>query len=312
MQGLKYRLFNAYYEARKNKRSIINQLLFEIDYEEKLWHLYRDIKYSKYEIGQSIAFIVNNPVKREIFAANFRDRIVHHLLVGYINPVLEPQFIDDSYSCRKGKETLYGIYRAYESLKKVTDNSTQDAYIMKLDIKGYFMSINKDNLYEKLKVMVNEELFNQECNFYRNENGNEKEELDYTSLFELLGKVIYNRVEYNCYIKGSHSDWTDLPESKSLFKSNENCGLAIGNVTSQLFSNVYLNAFDHYIKEELGVKYYGRYVDDFYIFHRSKSYLKYLMKKCKEYLLGEGLEVHPSKIYLQHYTKGVLIFRCLY
>ncbi|WP_337059219.1 RNA-directed DNA polymerase, partial [Elizabethkingia meningoseptica] len=61
---------------------------------------------------------------------------------------------------------------------------------------------------------------------------------------------------------------------------------------------------DHYLKNELGVKYYGRYVDDFYIFHRSKNYLKYIMRESRNYLLKEGLELHPKKIYLQHYSKG--------
>ncbi|WP_415579509.1 RNA-directed DNA polymerase, partial [Elizabethkingia anophelis] len=105
-------------------------------------------------------------------------------------------------------------------------------------------------------------------------------------------------------MKGKLSDWNGLPNSKSLFKSKKGCGLPIGNLTSQLFSNVYLNSFDHYLKNELGVKYYGRYVDDFYIFHRSKNYLKYIMRESRNYLLKEGLELHPKKIYLQHYSKG--------
>lgn len=304
MDLLKYKLFTAYYDARKTKRNSISQLLFEIDYEEKLLELYDDIITGRYKVGRSIAFIVEEPVKREIFAANFRDRVVHHLLYQLINPLLECQFINDSYSCRKGRGTYYGVLRAYESLKEVTNNLTSEAYILKLDIQGYFMNINKDLLYDKLIQMISEKDFYDKVSNDMICNKIEISGINYQLLLKLLRTIIYNSPEMNCIIKGNLSDWRGLPNSKSLFKSKKGCGLPIGNLTSQLFSNVYLNSFDHYLKEELGVKYYGRYVDDFYIFHRSKNYLKYIMRESRDYLLKEGLELHPKKIYLQHYSKG--------
>ena len=108
---LLYNLFQAYYDARKNKRSTINALAFEIDYESKLFLLYNEIKTETYKIGKSICFISFKPVKREIFAADFRDRIVHHLIYNYISPIFERLFLNDIYSCRIGKGTLYGIKR---------------------------------------------------------------------------------------------------------------------------------------------------------------------------------------------------------
>jgi RNA-directed DNA polymerase len=302
MQELKYNLFNAYYEARRNKRNTHNQIMFEINYEEKLWELYDDLQNGNYKVGKSIAFVIDEPVKREIFAADFRDRIIHHLLFYYINPILEPQFIDDSYSCRRGKGTLMGIQRAYEHMKLASCNFTKTAYILKLDIQGYFMSINKDRLTEKLGAMIPEEFFLQSRKIQTN--GNVSEDLDFNSLFTLLETVIYNNPVSGCSIKGSYSDWKALPDSKSLFKATPNCGLPIGNLTSQLFSNVYLNAFDHYVKEFLKIESYGRYVDDFYIFHQSKETLQNILVKCKRFLAREGLVLHPKKIYLQHYSKG--------
>ena len=302
MQELKYNLFNAYYEARKNKRNTHNQLRFEIDYEQKLWELYDDIRKGNYKVGKSIAFIIDEPVRREIFAADFRDRIVHHLLFNYINSILEPQFIDDSYSCRKGKGTSWGIQRAYEQMKEESCNFTTSIYVLKLDIQGYFMSINKKRLVEKLRLMISEEAFI--LSRQLETNGNAGNDISFRSLFSLLEKVIYNDPIYNCVIKGRVSDWKELPDSKSLFKTSANCGLPIGNLTSQLFSNVYLNSFDHYIKEFLKIESYGRYVDDFYIFHSSKEELLGILVKCKSFLVKEGLILHPKKIYLQHYTKG--------
>lgn len=84
------------------------------------------------------------------------------------------------------------------------------------------------------------------------------------------------------------------------------CDLPIGNLSSQVFANFYMNRFDHFIKKELGIRYYGRYVDDFLIVHPDNEYLKSLVPELAKYLQGSlGLTLHPKKIYLQHYSKGV-------
>jgi len=147
-------LFMAYYDARKNKRNTINQLRFEINMEHELLELFDDIINRRYKPRKSICFVVENPVKREVFAADFRDRVVHHLLYNYINPVLETQFINDSYSCRKGKGTLYGINRVAEFIKKCSANYTKDCYILKLDIRGYFMNIDKTILKKQVFALL--------------------------------------------------------------------------------------------------------------------------------------------------------------
>lgn len=89
-------LFEAYFQCRKNKRNTHNALAFEVDYEHNLLHLAGEINNGTYQPGRSIAFIVNNPVKREIFAADFRDRVVHHWLIAKLNPLFERIFISDS------------------------------------------------------------------------------------------------------------------------------------------------------------------------------------------------------------------------
>jgi hypothetical protein len=82
--------------------------------------------------------------------------------------------------------------------------------------------------------------------------------------------------------------------------------LPIGNLTSQVFANFYMSRLDHFIKHDLKIRYYGRYVDDFVLVHRDKEYLKSLIPIIRQFLKNElHLELHPNKIYLQHYTKGV-------
>ena len=94
-------LFEAYSDCRRNKRNTMNALSFELDYEHELITLWEDINTGRYQPGRSIAFIVEKPVKREIFAADFRDRVVHHLVINKLNPFFEASFIYDSYAARR-------------------------------------------------------------------------------------------------------------------------------------------------------------------------------------------------------------------
>jgi hypothetical protein len=293
MEQLKLDLFQAYFDARRNKRNTINQLRFEINYEHHLLELYEELTNRTYKIKKSITFIVNHPVKREIFAADFRDRIIHHLIYNYINPVIDEQLIDNCYSCRTGKGTHYAVQQMAEFMKNCSQNYTSDCYVLKLDIKGYFMSINKQILWNKLLKML------------RSVGQKQFPGMDKETLLWLIDIVLWNDPTQSCIIKGNRSDWIGLPATKSLFQMPKNCGLPIGNLTSQLFSNVYLNDFDHFVKKELGVECYGRYVDDFVLIHPDRQFLLQAKEKISAYLEKHcALVLHPNKIYLQHYAKG--------
>jgi hypothetical protein len=285
-------LFQAYYDARKNKRFTANALAFEIDYESKLLELYEEIKNGTYKINRSACFISFKPVQREIFAADFRDRIVHHLIYNYISPLFERLFINDSYSCRLGRGTSYGIKRLDHFIRSCSRNYSEDCYILKLDIKGYFMAIDHFLLYQKIEMILNR--FRKEASF------------DVDLILILIRKSIFCDPTENCLIKGRKENWNGLPRSKSLFWADKNKGLPIGNLTSQLFGNVYLNDFDHFVKYKLGCQCYGRYVDDIVIVQQDKECLKSLIPLLREYLQKKLLlELHPRKIYLQHFSKGV-------
>lgn len=283
-------LFKAYFDCRKNKRNTINALAFEIDYESKLIDLCYEINRGTYQPGKSIAFIVNQPIRREIFAADFRDRVVHHLIINKLNPLFEKDFIGDSYSCRFGRGTSFAVKRLDSFIRRCSQNYLNSCYILKIDIAGFFMSIDKNILFEKLKSFINQKYFYS----------------DKLLLLNLCKTIIYNDPTKNCIIKGSLSDWDELPNNKSLFYSPPNCGLPIGNLTSQIFANFYLNVLDHFVKNELEIHFYGRYVDDCVLVHQSKEYLEYLVIKLRDFLKSAlRLVLHPKKIYLQHYSKGV-------
>lgn len=130
-------------------------------------------------------------------------------------------------------------------------------------------------------------------------------EPDQLLILELVEKVVFNDPEQNCHIKGRRSDWDGLPPSKSLFTSGKGKGLPIGNLTSQIFANFYLNFFDHYVKYDLGIEYYGRYVDDFVIVHEDKDFLIDVQAKLRSFLQAKlMLRLHPRKIYLQHFQRA--------
>ena len=285
-------LFQAYFDARKNKRNTINALAFEKRFESNLFELHEEIISRNYKPNPSICFVVNKPVKREIFAADFRDRVVHHLIYNYISPIFEKHFINDAYSCRIGKGTHYGINRIDRFIRSCSMNYSKEAYILKLDIKGYFMSINKTILYKKVLSILNQ---SKHINCF-----------NFDLVKYLIEQTIFNNPTNNCRIKGSKSDWIGLPANKSLFGSSVNCGLPIGNLTSQLFGNIYLSCFDNYVKRDLGIKYYGRYVDDFILIHKDKDYLKSLIPSIRKFLSDVlELELHSNKIYLQSVRNGV-------
>jgi len=291
-EALLIALFKAYFDARKNKRGNLNQLKFEINFETNIYELYQEIQAGTYKVLPGIAFIIYEPLKREILAADFRDRVVHHLIFNLLNPIFDPLFIEESFSCRKGKGTSKGVNTLKNAISGCSEGYTKDCYILKLDISGYFMSINKKILRE---IIFSEIIKSSHLTAYWK-----------SIATRLVAAILDDDPTTTCIIKGSKKDWEGLPVSKSLFHSPKGYGLPIGNLTSQLFSNIYLNSFDHFMKEELGIRYYGRYVDDFYTVHQDKKFLLELIPKIQTFLWQRlELKLHPRKIYFQHYSKGV-------
>ncbi len=283
-------LFEAYYDCRRNKRNTINALAFERHLERELFDLHEELISGQYRPGRSIAFLVHKPVMREIFAADFRDRVVHHLLINKLNPLFEQLFIDDSYACRVGKGTLYGIKRVYDAIQLLSKGYTQDCFVLKMDISAFFMSIDRGALHRRLQAFVMKQYA-----------GDDKMILLY-----LLHVIVNNDPTKRCIIRGKGRDWELLPGSKSLFTSQKGCGLPIGNLTSQIFANFYLHPFDIWMQQHFPGGFYGRYVDDFVVVHPDRQRLKDAVPAIRYYLKHEhALTLHPRKLYLQEVKKGL-------
>lgn len=302
-EQLLFDLHQAYFDARRHKRKKSYQVRFEKNMEQNLRELAYELFTRTYKAQPSTCFIIEDPKKREVFAADFRDRVVHHLYYNYVHELFERTFIQDSYSCIKGRGTHYGINRLEQHIRRESLNYTEKCYILKMDIKGYFMHINRELLLticlEKLRKMK----------FHRiskNEKQCWNDVLDF-DFIEYLTKeiVLLNPVE-NCRRKGNKSDWNNLPESKSLFYSPKGCGLPIGNLTSQLFSNVYLGELDDFMKRILQCHRYGRYVDDFYVVSSNKDFLKSIIQPITQFLHNTlSLTIHQGKTQICDSQKGV-------
>ena len=283
-------IYRAYRDARRHKRSRDYQLRFERNAESELVRLRDSILSGRYRPGPSTCFIIHDPKMREVFAAQFRDRVVHHLLYNYIAPLLIPTFIRDSYSCIPGRGTHDGIYRLEDSIRTVSCNYSRPCFVLKLDIQGYFMHINRKRL---LDICLNA------LEPFRNR-------LDSPLIRYLLSVIILDDPTVNCHRRGSLSGWRGLPDSKSLFHSPPGCGLPIGNLTSQLFSNVYMDLFDKYMVSLVGEGRYGRYVDDAYVVGGSKAELRRLIPLAGSFLLKElGLSLSINKIAIYSAYRGV-------
>ena len=295
-------LYRAYKDARRHKRHRDYQLEFEYSLEENLSELCDELFHRTYRPRPSTCFIIHDPKMREVFAADFRDRIVHHLFYNYTHVLFERTFITDSYSCIPGRGTHYGIERLKYHLRSESRGHTRPCYVLRIDIKGYFMHIHRPTLL----ALCRETMGKMSHHPSDVEGLTWQQKLDYPFVDYLLDSIIETDCLKDCRMMGAVADWARLPKDKSLFHSSPECGLPIGNLSSQLFSNIYLNRFDQYCKRVLGCKHYGRYVDDVYVVSADKRALQSWIPAMRDFLNDElGLHLHPHKLRIVNEWEGV-------
>ena len=164
---------------------------------------------------------------------------------------------------------------------------------MKLDIRGYFMHIDRQRLLEIATVTLQKM-------------AQKTDGIDIDFMLWLTREIILLDPNENCHIVGSEDDWIGLDPAKSMRFVNSGKGMPIGNLTSQLFSNVYLNVFDQFMKRELHCRHYGRYVDDAYVVSTDKAWLLSLVPDVQRFLSERlGLSLHMGKLIVTDIKYGV-------
>lgn len=276
-------IYESYLKCRKNKRNSINALRFEINAEENILKLERELNNRTYRPSRSILFAAHKPKTREIFAADFRDRIVHHLLISRMEKIWERIFIHDSYACRNGKGTHMAVMRLKSFLSRITRNGNVRTYYLQLDIKDFFISINKRVLYDLIRPRMSD-----------------------PDLIWLAEQTVFWDCTVGHIQRGESQLLLNIPENKSLFGKNNERGLPIGNLTSQFFANIYLNELDQFVKHTLKVKYYIRYVDDMVVLGCDPSELSIIREKIKNFLSEKlFLRLHPLRQKLLPVSDGI-------
>ena len=296
-------LYAAWHMARRHKVTKHYVRVFDRHSDRNLQDICDALYNRDYHPEPSSCFIVDRPKKREVFAAQFADRVVHHYYYNQTHRIYERTFIEDSYSCIQGRGTHYGIERLKQHIKSESDNYHKQCWVLSIDICGYFMHIDR-------KILLNTAVGTlQKMATHKIEPGSPQtwaDVVDIEFLCWLTEQIVMIDPKTSCKIVGKPEEWIGLDYNKSLFHTPEGCGLPIGNLTSQLLSNVYLNDFDQHCKRVLKCKHYGRYVDDAYVVSSDKQWLLDLIPQMDDYLRRHlNLEIHRGKTHLHQVRHGV-------
>ena len=245
----------------------------------------------------------------------FRDRIVHHLYFRYTHQLFERTFIADTYSCIQGRGTHYGVNRLRQHIRQASLNWSEKCYAMNLDIRGYFMHIDRERLLkistESLNNMRHHRVWLTDdvpipSGVLLTPQTTWNDIRDFEFILWLTEKIVMLDPMENCIIVGDESDWDDIDHAKCMRFAKDGMALPIGNLTSQLFSNVYLNPFDQYVKRDLLCRHYGRYVDDSTMVDPDRYWLLAQVPKIREFMADElGLQLHMGKLHVRDVNQGV-------
>lgn len=253
-------LLEAWGEFLAGKRKKPDVQKFKENLLENVRSLHDDLVAYRYQHRAYYHFTITDPKPRDIHKASVRDRLLHHAIHRKLYPFFNPLFIADSFSCRVNKGTHRSMDRFRRFARSVGRNGTRTCWVLKLDIRKFFASIDHNVLLSILYSRVPD-----------------------LSTMWLLERVI--------------SSFTGNGLGK---------GLPLGNLTSQLFANVYMNELDQFVKQRLHAKHYVRYADDFVLLSNDRAQLAEYLQKIDVFLKEKLLlQLHPKKIELRTLSSGV-------
>lgn len=262
------KIIHVYKKIITNTKHRGKILDFNVFYTTNMISIYDSLTKKEYHHDRYNIFLINEPKARIIMSEKIRDKIVNHLVSDYILlPLIEPLLIEENVATRKEKGTKMAIYYMKRFLIDMHKKYKQ-FYILKCDISKYFYNIDHEVLLKELEKIV----------------------LD-KDIFKLINNIVNSTNESyvnNCI------DNINLKNNLTLPNYNYGKGLPIGNQTSQILAIYYLNDLDHYIKKELGIKHYIRYMDDFILMHQDKEYLKMCQRKIEKFLIKKKLKLNKK------------------
>ena len=266
-------LWQAYRSCRRRKRGSANAQRYEVHLLDHLVETLKALQSRQYAPSRSLCFLAQQPKMREIHAADFTDRVVHHLLVPRLEVLYEPIFIHDLYSNRKGRGIHSAVERLGHFMRSVSDNGNKTAWFLQLDIRNFFNTIDRIRLLGMikrrfLKAVEQQKLQRDEAN----------------QLYWLTKVILQHNPAENVTYRGDLQAFKAVPDHKRLSMAAPGKGLPIGNLPSQFFANVYMNELDQFIKHQLKCRYYLRYVDDFILLDPNQVQLQQWQHQIEQFL----------------------------
>lgn len=266
----------AYKKCSKGKRRSLDCARFESQLGKEVTSLTNDINSRTYYPGESRCFVVTKPRPREIWASQFRDRVVHHLIVDHLEPLWEKSLSDRSFACRKGKG-IHAVFRDIKSeVRKISQGGKKTVWALQLDIESFFVTIDRIILKELFLKRVKDP----EIIWLIEKN------------FDADPRLYYKKCGWrdNFKLVASHKSWLTRPARQ---------GIPIGNLTSQFGANLYLNDLDFYVQKELKPKAYFRYMDDLLLLSDEKMRLESLEENINKWLQvhrRQNLNLHKTSL----------------
>ena len=262
-------LWNCWQHARSNKGGRLRIQRFAEDPLGHLITIQQRLRERRYTFGPYKTFTVREKKFRDVVDAPMKDRIVHWMLYQHLLPIWQPRFIHDTFGNLPGRGTHAAINRLAQFAR-----SERAEWVLQLDISKYFYSVNHALLKERMLRHIG----------------------DHELRVLMTGLVDSFQTD---------DGYNHLFAESTLYRQTSAKGMPIGNLTSQLFANIFLNDFDHWVKETLRLKRYVRYVDDMAILGESREQLQEVCEQITAKLESCGLTIHPHKIRLAKTAAGI-------
>ncbi len=291
-------LLLAWEEFIIGKRSKPDVQLFDRNLMDNILALHTDLVNHTYKHSPYHSFYITDPKRRHIHKATVRDRLLHHAIYRILYPFFDKTFIADSFSCRNNKGMHKAINRFREFVYQVSRNHTRTCWVLKCDIKQFFASIDHRILLKILEEYIPDQaILGLLKNIIGSFSERHPERSEGSLKLSMLDQTLRDSsLRYGCVQNDVHLTG-EIPVDK---------GLPLGNLTSQLFSNIYLNQLDQWVKHQLKAPHYIRYADDFIFLSEDRSCLVEIIPQLQHFLADQlRLTLHPKKLFIKTIASGV-------
>lgn len=281
--------YKIYRICKKNCSKKTLHLRFRADFAKNVVELCHDVGMMEYVAKDGICFTIEKPALREVIAADFTDKMVQTWYCEKVMPMLEARYLHpDSYACRVGKGGLRAVLKLQDYIFEASNGYTTDVWLAKYDFKGFFMSIDTKIATDDLNEFIIE---------------NTKDDQLRQWLLWMTRIIYLSQPQEHCRMQSPMWMEYQLPEHKRMLGKTGYKGVAIGNKTSQMLA-AFRVTFFLLLLVALGYK-FVHYTDDGVTPVVDKSKWLADRRRLAEWVKEKGLTLHPAKVYLQHYSKGV-------